>query len=105
MRYKLVVALAYIGALAWFAYSSDGVIPDWIAFTAIFVAPFFVGFLVGRLWVVVLPAIVVLLAIPAGQGTGEVSPAVGMAFIGLFAVPAIVIGWAARWFTERFVIR
>lgn len=67
MRYKLVVALAYIGALAWFAYSSDEVIPDWIAFTAIFVAPFFVGFLVGRLWVVVLPAIVVLLAIPAGQ--------------------------------------
>lgn len=64
-----------------------------------------VGFLVGRLWALALPAIVVLLAIPAGQGSGEVSLAVAMMFVGLFAVPAIVIGWGARWFADRFVLR
>jgi len=77
MRYRLVVALAYVTALGWFAYASDGVIPDWVVFAAIFVAPFAVGFLVGRLWAVALPAVVVLIAVPAGQGSGEVSPALG----------------------------
>ena len=105
MSYRLVVALAYVTALAWFAYSRGEVIPDWIAFAAIFVAPFAVGFLVGRLWAVALPVLVVLAAIPAGQGSGEVSPVVGMMFAGLVAVPAIVIGWAARWLTDRFVVR
>jgi hypothetical protein len=105
MRYRLVVALAYVAALAWFAYSSDEVIPDWVAFAAIFVAPFVVGFSVGRLWAVALPAVVVLIAVPAGQGSGEVSPALGMMFVGLIAVPAIVIGWGARWLADRFVIR
>jgi hypothetical protein len=54
---------------------------------------------------VALPAVVVLIAVPAGQGSGEVSPALGMMFVGLIAVPAIVIGWGARWLADRFVIR
>jgi hypothetical protein len=105
MRYRLVVAFAYVTALGWFAYASDEVIPNWVAFAAIFVAPFVAGFLVGRLWAVALPAVVVLIAVRAGQRSGEVSPALGMMFVGLIAVPAIVIGWGARWLADRFVIR
>ena len=65
MRYRLVVAFTYVTALGWFAYASDGVIPNWVVFAAIFVAPFVAGFLVGRLWSVALPAVVVLIAVPA----------------------------------------
>ena len=44
MRYRLVVAFTYVTALGWFAYASDGVIPNWVVFAAIFVAPFVAGF-------------------------------------------------------------
>jgi len=97
--------MIYVVALVWFAYTLEGVVPQWAWIVALYVAPFAAGFLVGRLWAVALPAIVVLLAVPAGQGSGEIPVFVGMFFVALIALPAIVIGWAARLLTDRFVIR
>jgi hypothetical protein len=103
-RYRLVAAVLYV---IWAAYSSDEVIPEWIWIALIFVAPFVVGFAVGRLWAVLLPGIGVLLSVPAGYGVGESELPVwfGMMFVGMIAVPAILIGRGARWLAGRYVSR
>src|SRR5262245_6113820 len=105
MRYRLAVAAAYVATLVWFAYSSERAIPDWIAIFVVFVAPFAVGFIVGRVWAALLPFAAVLLALPAGYGGGELPIWVAMMFVGLVATPEIVIGWGARWVADRYVSR
>ena len=96
MRYRLAATAAYLATLTAVAYSSDGDIPEWIVFFVIFIMPLAVGFLAG-LWALAVPPAVVLLASPAGYGSGELPIWFVMLFIALIAVPEIVIGWGARW--------
>lgn len=90
------MAAAYLAVLTMFAYSSDEVVPGWIAITVIFVLPLVVGFVVGP-WGLIVPLLVVLLAAPAGYGSGELPIWFWMVIVAFIATPEIVIGWAARW--------
>ena len=103
MRYKVTAALLYLATLIWFGYRSDG-IADWVALLIIFAAPFAVGYVAG-VWGLLIPPLAVLLVLPAGDGGGEVPIWVLMMFAALFAVPEIVVGWGARWLTNRYLLR
>ena len=80
MRYKLSVAAAYAATLGWLAY---------------YPAPSQSGSLA-------LP-VAVLIAVPAGYGSdyAEIPIWFVTMFMSLLALPAIVVGWAARWFVTR----
>src|SRR5215475_186378 len=99
MRYKIVAASLYLLALVWFAYQLDGVVPDWVAIVLIFVAPLIAGLAAG-LWALPVPWLVFLFALPAGEGSGEIPIWLIMMFVALIALPAIVIGWGARWVAD-----
>ena len=105
MRYRVAARVAatagYFAVLTAFAHSSDDFIPEWIAFTVIFVMPLAVGFVAG-LWGLVVPPAVVVLALPEGYGAGELPIWFVMLFIAFIAVPEIVIGWGARWLVGRY---
>jgi hypothetical protein len=102
MIYKLTATAGYFAVLTAFAHSSGEGVADWIAFTVIFVVPLMVGVVAG-LWGLVVPPVVVLLAIQAGDrvGEGELPLSVVMLFVFFVAVPEIVIGWGARWLASR----
>ena len=104
MRYRLVTAAAYLATLAALAYSSDGDIPEWVVFVVIFVMPLAVGVVAG-LWALPVPPVVVLLAVPAGYGSGELPIWFAMLFVAFVAVPEIIIGWGARWLVVRYAGR
>jgi hypothetical protein len=103
MRYRIAAALLYLVTLVWFAYRLDGV-ADWVAIVVIFALPFLVGVTAG-VWALPVPVLAICLALPAGYGSGEIPIWFVMMFTALVAVPAIVIGWGARWLADRFVIR
>ena len=103
MRYKMAPALLYFLALVWFTYRLDGV-PGWLAIVVIFVAPFLAGFAAG-LWALPVPWLALLLALPAGYGSGEIPIWFVMMFCALIAIPAIVVGWAARWILTRYAVQ
>jgi hypothetical protein len=103
MRYRIAAALLYLMTLVWFAHRLDGV-ADWLAIVVIFVLPFAVGVTAG-LWALPVPLLVFFLALPAGYGSGEIPIWFVMMFVGLIALPAIVIGWGARWLAARYVLR
>ena len=96
MRYPIAGATAYFAVLTAFAYTSDEVVPGWVAITVIFVLPVVAGLIAG-LWALIVPPLVVLLALPAGYGSGELPIWFVMAFIAGIAIPGIIIGWGARW--------
>src|SRR5215510_9457544 len=101
MRYKLVATLGYFAVLAAFAHSSGVVVPEWLAFAVIFVLPLADGF-IGGLWPLFVPPAVVLLALPAGYGSGELLIWFVMLIVAFIAVPEIVIGWGARWLVSWY---
>jgi len=103
MRYNIAAGLLYLATLVWFGYRLDG-IADWVAIVVIFVAPFLAGFAAG-LWALPVPWLALLLALPAGYGSGEVPIWFLMMFCALIALPAIVVGWAARWILTRYAVR
>src|SRR5262245_50714260 len=104
MRYKMTAAALYFAALVWFAYQLDGFVPEWVAVVLIFVAPVVAG-LVAGLWALPVPSVAFLFALPAGDGSGEIPIWFIMMFVALIALPATVIGWGARWLTDRYLFR
>ena len=105
MRYKLAVAAAYAGTLAWFAYHPDNV-AEWVWYGLMFVAPFIAGLGAGP-WAALALPLAVLIAIPAGYASEEAEIPIWfvMMFVGLVALPGIVAGWAARWSVTWYVSR
>lgn len=96
MRYRAAGAIAYFAALMALAHGEDRDLPEWIVLAVIFVLPVVVGFVVG-LWALIVPPLVVLFAVPAGYGSGELPIWFAMAIVAFIATPEIVIGWGARW--------
>jgi hypothetical protein len=96
MRYRAAVAAAYLAVLTMFAYSSDEVIPEWIAFSVIFGLPLAAGLAAGLWGLFVLP-LAVFFSLGAGESSGELPVAFVMMFVALIAAPEIVIGWGVRW--------
>jgi len=97
MRYKLPTAAAYAATLAWFAYHPDNV-PEWVGYGLIFIVPFIAALGAGP-WAALALPVAVLIAVPAGYGSGEAELPVWlvMMFVGLVALPGIVLGSLARW--------
>lgn len=104
MRYKVGATAAYFLVLVWFAYHDGEPVPDWIGYTIVFVLPFALGFGAG-LWPALALPPAVLLAIPAGYGSGDLPVWFGMAFLGAVALPGILLGWVAGWLARRYLAR
>ena len=105
MRYKLGATVAYFLVLVWFAYHDGSPVPDWIGYSVVFVLPFVLGFGAG-LWPALALPPAVLLAIPAGYGSGELPVWFGMALMGAaVALPGILLGWVAGWLARRYLAR
>jgi hypothetical protein len=97
MRYKLSVAAGYAATLGWFSYHDD-VYANWVAYALIFILPFVAALVAGPWAALALPA-AVLIAVPAGYGSGEAELPIwfGMLFAGFIALPVILFGSIARW--------
>ena len=104
MRYKLLVAAGYAVLLGWFAHHD--VHENWLAYTLIFVVPFVAALAAGPWVALALPA-AVLIAAPAGYGSGEAEIPIWFvtAFIGLIALPVILAGSVARWLLISYASR
>src|SRR5215470_8938214 len=101
LGYKLLVAAGYAAILGWFAYH-DVTLPEPAWYALWFAIPFVAGLLAGP-WAALALPVAVLIAVPAGYGSGEaeIQIWVVMIFLGIVAGPAIVVGWAAKWLTTR----
>jgi len=103
MRYKLAAAILYLVTLVWFTYRLDGV-ADWVAIVIIFVLPFAAGVTAG-VWALPVPLLAFLFALPAGYGSGEIPIWFVMMFVGLIALPVILVGSIARWLVIWYAMR
>ena len=101
MRYKLSVAAVSAATLGWLAYY-PGTVAEWVGYGLIFILPFVAGLGAGP-WAALALPVAVLIAVPAGYGSdyAEIPIWFVMMFMSLLALPAIVVGWAARWFVTR----
>ena len=91
--------------LVWFAYHDGEPVPRLDRLHPIvFVLPFALGFGAG-LWPALALPPAVLLAIPAGYGSGDLPVWFGMAFLGAVALPGILLGWVAGWLARRYLAR
>jgi len=97
MVYKFAVVAGYAAALGWLAYH-DANPPGWVALGIWFVLPLVAGLLAGP-WAAVALPVAVLVAVPAGYGTGEalVPIWVAMVIVGVVALPVIVVASFVRW--------
>jgi ABC-type microcin C transport system permease subunit YejB len=103
MRYALLIAMAYLLLMSAWVYAvadAGWYLPEALVSTVIVGAQAAVGFLVGRWWTSLLPALVVLISIPAGISdaypTTEFPIWFGAMFGAAFAIPLVLLGVVAR---------
>jgi hypothetical protein len=103
MRYRLAVVLGYFFLMTWFIYGELNTGRDdiWLA-PFVVLAQLALGFALNRSWAALLPLVLVVIAIPAGDppitpSNAEPFPIFfGVAFGVAFAAPLVLIGVIAR---------
>lgn len=106
---QLLGAAVYLALMTLWVYGvADGVDTYWSAWLLLLVAfvQFGVGFVVRSWWALLLPVLVVVISVPAGQPDStpgeEAFPLwVGLGFAALLAVPLVAVGLATRKIHDR----